>query len=275
MSAGVALAIGAFLLAGLYQGLRVKRYQIVSGKISGTVRLLLLSDLHGLAWGEKQAILIEKARSEAPDAIVLAGDMFDCDGRVSNVAALLKGIAPLAPTFFVTGSHDFLLWDMKTIHRTLVDAGVRPLSGERAVINVRGNMLAITGIDEVFKAIMDDEKDEIGYYIKNLTAVKPRDTRVFNVLAAHRPEFIDAYRQAGFDLGLTGHAHGGQVRIPFLLNGLYAPGQGLFPKYAAGLYRRNGYSHVVSRGLHFSYTRPRFFNRPEMVVIDVTGEQKR
>ncbi|MBQ4118259.1 MAG: metallophosphoesterase, partial [Oscillospiraceae bacterium] len=92
----------------------------------------------------------------------------------------------------------------------------------------------------------------------------------FNVLLVHRPEYIEQYAKLGFDLVLCGHAHGGQWRIPGVLNGIYAPGQGVFPKYAGGIYEVNGTTLVVSRGLAKESTPiPRVFNRPELVIIDI------
>lgn len=90
-------------------------------------------------------------------------------------------------------------------------------------------------------------------------------------MLSHRPERIESYKKYNFDLVLSGHAHGGQVRIPFLLNGLYAPNQGLFPKYAGGLYTHNNLNHVVSRGLSYNPKLPRIFNPPEIVIVELRG----
>jgi len=92
----------------------------------------------------------------------------------------------------------------------------------------------------------------------------------FKILIAHRPELIDIYEKYPFDLVVSGHAHGGQIRIPFLLNELIAPNQGRFPKYAGGVYQHGGLTHIVSRGLSFSLYLPRVFDSPEVVVIDIS-----
>ncbi|MDO4733224.1 MAG: metallophosphoesterase, partial [Bacillota bacterium] len=89
-----------------------------------------------------------------------------------------------------------------------------------------------------------------------------------SILLSHRPECTAFYESSGFDLELSGHAHGGQLRIPGLLNGLYAPNQGFFPKYAGGLYQLGKTSLLVSRGLCKSRL-PRVFNRPELAIIEL------
>ena len=93
----------------------------------------------------------------------------------------------------------------------------------------------------------------------------------FKILLAHRPELIELYKKFSFDLVLSGHSHGGQMRVPFILNGLYAPNQGLFPKYAGGSYKHNSMIHIVSRGASFNPRLPRVFNPPEIVIIDIKG----
>ena len=95
----------------------------------------------------------------------------------------------------------------------------------------------------------------------------------YKVLLAHRPELIEVYKQGDFDLVLSGHTHGGQVRIPFILNGLYAPNQGWFPPYAGGMYDHGSLIHIVSRGVSFNPLLPRIFNPPEVVVIDIEGDR--
>lgn len=99
----------------------------------------------------------------------------------------------------------------------------------------------------------------------------PKDS--FNILLAHRPEYIEEYGQYPFDLVLSGHAHGGQWRIPYLMNGLIAPNQGWFPKYAGGLYRHGDMTEIVGRGLLLDW-KPRLFNPPEIVVVDIESQRE-
>ncbi len=94
------------------------------------------------------------------------------------------------------------------------------------------------------------------------------------MLLVHRPENYADYRKYAFDLVLCGHAHGGQWRIPGILNGLYAPSQGLFPKYAGGYYNEESVPMIVSRGLARESTIvPRFYNPPELVIVDLVGKE--
>lgn len=94
----------------------------------------------------------------------------------------------------------------------------------------------------------------------------------FKILLAHRPELIEIYKKSHFDLVLSGHAHGGQVRIPFILNGLFAPDQGWFPEYVGGVYKHDSLTHIVSRGVSYNPLLPRIFNPPEVVVIEIKGK---
>ena len=134
-------------------------------------------------------------------------------------------------------------------------------------VTLKGQTLHISGVDEPAASVPAGCMDETAFYRKSLTALSPIDPSVFNLLIAHRPEFIEDYAKPGFDLVVSGHCHGGQVRIPFLINGLYAPGQGLFPKYAGGQYQVKDTTLIISRGLHRVWHLPRVFNRPEAVKI--------
>lgn len=87
------------------------------------------------------------------------------------------------------------------------------------------------------------------------------------MLIAHKPEYLEDYQNIGFDLGFAGHAHGGQIRIPFINQGIIAPGQGLFPKYTEGINTIDGFSLIISRGLGNSGFPLRLFNRPEVIVV--------
>ena len=95
------------------------------------------------------------------------------------------------------------------------------------------------------------------------------DISIYKILLSHRPERIEYYRRFSFDLVLSGHTHGGQIRIPYIINGLFAPNQGFFPKYGGGIYKHDNLIHIISRGLSINPIRPRIFNSPELVVIKI------
>lgn len=254
-----ALAAVFFILSAISFPLRTVRYTLVSRKVSKKVRIVQISDLHSCSYGKDMKNLINAVDAAEPDIIVLTGDIFDNRTDNKNSDTLLKAIAKKFPCYYVSGNHEYWgnMWD--TFSRRAESFGITVLQGE----NVDIDGITICGASA---------KSDIGDSVK--VCADNADTDSFNVLLAHFPENIDFYRSFGkFDLVLSGHAHGGQWRLPPFINGLYAPGQGLFPKYAGGRYDFDDTTFIVSRGLsrtmeHF----PRIFNNPELVVIDILPE---
>lgn len=254
-----ALAAVFFILSAISFPLRTVRYTLVSRKVSKKVRIVQISDLHSCSYGKDMKNLINAVDAAEPDIIVLTGDIFDNRTDNKNSDILLKAIAKKYPCYYVSGNHEYWgnMWD--TFSRRAESFGVTVLQGE----NVDIDGITICGASA---------KSDIGDSVK--VCADNADTDSFNILLAHFPENIDFYRSFGkFDLVLSGHAHGGQWRLPPFINGLYAPGQGLFPKYAGGRYDFDDTTFIVSRGLsrtmeHF----PRIFNNPELVVIDILPE---
>ena len=254
-----ALAAVFFILSAISFPLRTVRYTLVSRKVSKKVRIVQISDLHSCSYGKDMKNLINAVDAAEPDIIVLTGDIFDNRTDNKNSDTLLKTIAKKYPCYYVSGNHEYWgnMWD--TFSRRAENFGITVLQGE----NVDIDGITICGASA---------KSDIGDSVK--VCADNADTDSFNILLAHFPENIDFYRSFGkFELVLSGHAHGGQWRLPPFINGLYAPGQGLFPKYAGGRYDFDDTTFIVSRGLsrtmeHF----PRIFNNPELVVIDILPE---
>lgn len=265
LAAGVVLA--ALAVWALWTGLTVRTYTLETAKLTQPVRLLLLTDLHSTIHGSKQQPLINLVRAHAPDAILLAGDIADDEVPHRGTELLLEAVAGEYPCFYVTGNHEFWAEDTAEILALLRRHGVTVLAGTWSDLTVRGQTLRLFGVD-------DPEVDKTAPGVPGAWLTQWEVCRAgleegtFSILLSHRPELTDLYRSSGFDLIVSGHAHGGQVRIPLLLNGLYAPNQGFFPRYAGGLYDLDGTSLVVSRGLSISRL-PRVFNPPEVVVIDL------
>lgn len=254
-----ALVAVFFILSAISFPLRTVRYTLVSRKVSKKVRIVQISDLHSCSYGKDMKNLINAVDAAEPDIIVLTGDIFDNRTDNKNSDTLLKAIAQKYPCYYVSGNHEYWgnMWD--TLSRRAESLGVTVLQGENVDID---------GITICGASAKSDIDDSVKVCADNA------DADSFNVLLAHFPEKIDFYRSFGkFDLVLSGHAHGGQWRLPPFINGLYAPGQGLFPKYAGGRYDFDDTTFIVSRGLsrtmeHF----PRIFNNPELVVIDILPE---
>ena len=267
------LAAGAVLAAlavwALWTGLAVRTYTLETAKLDQPVRLLLLTDLHSTVHGREQQALIDLVRAQAPDAVLLAGDIADDEVPHRGTELLLAAVAGEYPCFYVTGNHEFWAEDTEEILEMFRRYGVTVLAGTWSDLTVRGQTIRIFGVDdpEGFEAA-PGEAVPAGWLEQWETCRSGLEEGTFSVLLSHRPELTELYRGSGFDLVVSGHAHGGQVRVPLLLNGLYAPNQGFFPRYAGGLYDLDGTALAVSRGLSISRL-PRVFNPPEAVVIDL------
>ena len=265
--------------------LMVRKYSIEAEEIETPIRVALVTDLHSCYYGENQSDLIDAIDVENPDVILLGGDIFDDVKEDTNTELFLAGIADKYPCYYVIGNHE--CWGGKyrfdNQMAILEKYSIPVLSGETQTLTVNGEAIRLCGVDDpdVYMVNTDPEQDPEGYiqaqtikedtFINTLAALSDEaDENVFTILLSHRPEYCKTYMKYTFDLVLCGHAHGGQWRIPGILNGLYAPHQGIFPKYAGGRYDSEDMTMIVSRGLAKETTRiPRIFNRPELVVIDV------
>lgn len=257
------------LFRGLDTALAVRFYTVETGKLEGGVRLVLITDLHSCGYGEGQRELLDAVEAQAPDAVLLGGDIVDDDKRqpIENALTAVRSLAERYPTYYVTGNHEFWTREVEAIRARLTACGATLLAGDCAELEVRGQKIQICGIDDP-----DVGESEWREQLERVTA--SADPEAFTVLLTHRPERVEDYEGRGFDLVLAGHAHGGQWRLPGIINGLLAPNQGLFPKYAGGRYELGETTLVVSRGLARETTRvPRIFNPPEVVIVDVSPGQ--
>ena len=259
----------ALILPGLYNKLKIVNYTIESDKIDTPVRIALVTDLHSCSYGEHESELIDAIDSQDPDIILLGGDIFDDKLPNDNTVDFLEGIAGRYPVYYVTGNHEF--WggtDQYEIQMSILDEFDIPrLQGDVLTLDINGNSIGLAGVDDYDGYLVDEDLILENQFVDAYLSL---DADMYNIILAHRPEYIDTYSAHNYDLALCGHAHGGQWRIPGILNGLYAPNQGLFPKYAGGLYEAGNTTMIVSRGLARESTRlPRLYNRPELVIIDL------
>jgi predicted MPP superfamily phosphohydrolase len=273
-------AIAAALVLAVYasgcSSVHTRTYALETDRIAAgnSLNIVHLSDLHSTIHGKNQETLISKIRELKPDLILLTGDIVDDVAPVTGTRLLLAGIKDTAPMYYVTGNHEYMSGNIAGIRRELESFGVVILSDKLVRIRVAGLSggpcdLVIAGLDDPYK-----EKYETPGYDQGKAMRDAFDgldeSPGYRILLAHRPERIESYKQYPFDLVLSGHSHGGQVRIPPIINGLYAPNQGFFPRYAGGLYRHGALVHIISRGLSVNMI-PRIFNPPELVFIRVTG----
>lgn len=264
LAAGGAAA-GGLLAAALDVRLAVRYYTVGSGQVDGPIRLAVLTDLHACRYGKNQERLVAAVAAQNPDLVLMCGDIVDDEPRMEEWRALLtvKKLADRWPVYYASGNHEYRTGRLAEVKKLLTACGAVVLDGRCVRMAARGQMVQIGGID-------DPETGEENWQTQLSAASGDLDGSHFSILLTHRPERVADYAGSGFDLVLAGHAHGGQWRLPGLINGVLAPNQGLFPVYAGGRYELGNATLIVSRGLARESTRiPRLFNRPELVVVDI------
>ncbi len=228
---------------------------------SDAVSFALVSDLHSCRYGKNQETLIKMIEKSSPDAVFLTGDIFDDKIPFDNAEIFLEQIAGQYKCFYVSGNHEVWSGKLSEIKSYLRKINVEVLEGNCVTVNIKGRLFDIYGIDDPY---------ETGFLQWNVLLSKMyRESENQKILLTHRPEKVSEYKKYGFDLIVSGHAHGGQWIIPFLNRGVFVPDQGLFAKYVNGKYSLNDRTTmIVSRGLARESTHcPRLFNRPEIAVI--------
>ncbi|MCM1412631.1 MAG: metallophosphoesterase [Lachnospiraceae bacterium] len=234
-------------------------------------RIAHVSDLHNAEFGAGNAKLLRMLADSRPDIIVITGDLVDSNRTDIGVALAFAGeSAKIAPTYYVTGNHEAYISqaEYETLKTGLEAAGVTVLEDEAVRLQRDGEEIALVGLADPDFTIKNDLFGEVPAMVtaklKNLAA----EETLYTILLSHRPELFDAYVSSHVDLVLSGHAHGGQFRLP-LVGGLVAPNQGFFPKYDAGLFTEGSTSMIVSRGLGNSIIPLRFNNRPELILVEL------
>jgi predicted MPP superfamily phosphohydrolase len=226
--------------------------------------LVQLSDLHGKEFGEGNKSLLASVRASEPDVIVITGDLVDenTEDPLTYAARIGAALRMIAPTYYVTGNHEWASRKAEDICSALKTTGVVCLRNETEVIQRGGKRILLTGLDDP-NAYYDQKSGE------EVTSelLKTYGENDFRMLLAHRNDrFASEYYRLGYDLTLSGHAHGGLIRLPFT-DGLVDPHQGLFPSYTSGFYDVEGSELFVSRGLGNIRPSFRLFNRPELAVL--------
>lgn len=224
-------------------------------------RIVQISDLHNAKFGKNNQKLVDRIRECAPDMIVLTGDLVDSNHtNVDRAVQFVNEIVKICPVYYVTGNHEYWLdtSEYEKLMDGLVSAGVVILDNQVVEISRGDAKFRLVGLDDksladgTLEALLSDEKE-------------------LTVVLAHEPQYFARYAGTGVDLVLSGHAHGGQFRLPFV-GGIVAPDQGFLPEYTAGEYYMNGTEMIVSRGLGNSVIPVRLFNYPEIVCVELVGK---
>lgn len=231
-------------------------------------KIVQISDLHDAQIGENNEKLIAMTAETEPDCIVLTGDFVDSSRFHPELSlSVAEALVKIAPVYYVSGNHEAILpdEDYQALTDGLRGLGVCVLEDESAELTRDGQSIRLIGLTDIgfHPGTLEEKKDALR---TALSALLPEDE--FSVTLAHRPELMDVYTECGAPLVLSGHAHGGQIRLPGI-GGLIAPGQGLFPKYTEGKYEENGTTLVVSRGIGNSVLPLRVNDRPQIVVVQL------
>lgn len=248
----------------LYQNkhLVITTYTYESEKLGADLegyRIVQISDLHNAAFGKENKKLLETIRSCSPDIIIITGDLVDSNHtNVERAVAFVKEAVKIAPVYYVTGNHEYWLDPLENeqMMQGILAAGAYDLDDEAVRIEKGDSSFLLVGLDdqhlsdETLKNLLQEQKNEL------------------SIVLAHEPQYLQNYANAEADLVLTGHAHGGQIRLPFV-GGIVAPDQGFLPEYTSGQYNSADTEMIVSRGLGNSIIPVRLFNYPEVVRVEL------
>lgn len=232
-------------------------------------RILQLSDLHGKEFGAGNAVLLEEATKLAPDLIALTGDLIDDPAQLSMLEPLCRGLAAIAPTYYVTGNHEWAIHEAPQVKSLLRDCGVTPLSNQYLALERGGERIILAGIDDPNGPYDQKTPQQLAQEIRDA------EGDPYTLLLAHRNEYYEVYDSCGFDLTLCGHVHGGLIRLPFTDGLIDNTRRRFFPTHTAGLYPLSGGGTLmVSRGLGNGGWTFRLFNRPHLplIVLESEGE---
>lgn len=291
-----ALAAGAEVYRELHH-FRITRYSVRSEKLAGLardVKILFLSDLHDRTYGKDNVTLLESIRSQSPDLILIGGDMLvgkenaSCD----NALALIRELPKICPIICANGNHEQRLKDdpetygdvYEKYKKALEGCGVHFLENESIRVELGTSDLAIYGLElpsasykkfkktpltsrEISEYLGISENREGSYRIN----AGKQEKKCYKILLAHNPAYMDAYLDWGADMVLSGHLHGGLVRVPGL-GGIVTPQGFLFPKYSGEMTQEGNQTVIVSRGLGTHTLNIRLFNTPELIALSLSGK---
>lgn len=271
--AAILFALIAWIIWG-NTALELNTYTISSSKLPQSFdgyRIAHVSDLHNAEMGKNNEKLLTMLRDADPDMIAITGDLVDSRNTDIEVALqFVREAVKIAPCYYVTGNHEARISEYDELKAGMEAAGVTVLEDVRTKISMEGETITLIGVnDPSYQTdyLFGDSETVMNSKLEELHA----EHDGFTILLSHRPELFDAYVENEINLVLSGHAHGGQFRLPFI-GGLVAPNQGLFPEYDAGIYTDGNTNMLVSRGIGNSILPFRINNRPEVILIELQAE---
>lgn len=252
------------------KALETNFYTIESEKISSAFDsycIAQVSNLHNNEIGKENKKLINALKDVKPDIIVITGDLIDSRNTDVDIAVeFTKEAIKIAPCYYINGNHEARVLDeYDALKSKLTELNVTILENEAVKLQRNNNTINLLGISDP-DFYIEDSADITDINIKEL-----KENDDYTILLSHRPELFKVYVENNIDLIFSGHAHGGQFRLPFI-GGLFAPHQGAFPQYDSGLYIENNTNMLVSRGIGNSIFPFRFNNRPEIIVAKLKSK---
>ena len=254
--------------------LELNTYAVTSSRLPQSFdgyRIAHISDLHNAEMGEDNEKLLTMLREADPDMIAITGDLID--SRNTNVEIALQfaqEAMKIAPCYYVSGNHEARVNEYEELKTGLISAGIIILEDTQTEISIEEQTITLIGVnDPSFQTdyLFGDAETVMNSKLAELHT----DGEVYTILLSHRPELFDTYADHDVDLVLSGHAHGGQFRLPFI-GGVVAPNQGLFPEYDSDIYTDGNTNMLVSRGVGNSILPFRINNRPEVILIVLQAE---
>jgi len=256
------------------KALILTEYTIASDKLPSVFngfRIAHISDLHNESFGKNNEKLVAMVQKSEPDIIVITGDLIDSRNTDIDVSVdFVRQIKDIAPVYYVNGNHEARIDEYTLLKIELNKLGVIVLENGSSVISKEGECINILGVNDPAFDTGGGFFDCVESEAKMLSSIHSlkNNCSEYTILLSHRPEYFEVYIQSGVDLVFSGHAHGGQFRLPFI-GGLVAPGQGLFPEYDSGVFTEDDTSMIVSRGLGNSIIPLRVNNRPEVIIVEL------
>ena len=231
-------------------------------------KIAQISDFHNTFNRQLKNRLVSSLKQENPDIIVITGDLIDSRRTSVNCAVkFVEQIKDIAPIYYVTGNHESRKTQYYDLQKKLLEMGVTILHDSLTVLSRETDSIDLIGLDDPCFSQLDTMEEETG----NMMAWRInriRDPDRYTIILCHRPELLKTYAGCNGDLVFCGHAHGGQIRLPHIA-GLYAPHQGVLPKYTGGIYREGSTVMVVSRGIGNSLFPFRINNHPNLVIVQL------
>ena len=258
----------------------VSKYEVASSKVPKAFdgfKILQLSDLHNRRFNKNNKKIVKIIEKQKPDIIVMTGDMVSSNSAgFSNFFSLVEELDGNYPIYYIFGNHEQRLSVEKqaSIIGKLREYGVKVLNNQQEFITKDDESIQIFGLKQelIYYTNYLKSKKTYSYETKDMeNAIRKADGKKFNILLAHNPLYFDTYEKWGADLIFSGHVHGGIIQIPFV-GGLLSPERKLFPKYSGGEYEIDDSKMVVSRGLGYTKINLRFFNNPEICVVELKSK---